>query len=437
MASELLLKVRIPGPPPTKERARTFIDEKGKSRTVTPKRTRAWEEKATGWFRIAWRGAALKNVPVRLDLTAVVKRPESMNDTNPDERLPYLGTPDIDNILKIVADSLAPQKSNKRVWVRVLANDRFIVETSSRKLYGKVGEESAVYVELWSYGGAFVLPVEEVEVETSTPGEGEEGEQLALGLIEGEAEGRDGGGGGEGEEGDIGGRHSQDDGDDDDLPPLAGVDITRFRPRVEVDLEAPDPGESSSLAQARTRTMLLRDRAGGILCPCCDRLVKRYDRPLDATMARGLIWAVRFYRSAAAAELGVDVSQVPLPAQDVPDLAVLYSREVDGFVHVKEMPQSVHGNGGTFAKLRHWGFLASPEVQHGHTGLWRPTVRAARFVHENKLVPKSFFVYGGHLEGFSVASTTILEALGRQFDLHELLSRPVDPATIVRVQASR
>ena len=146
----LVLDVKIPGDPPTKERARTFVGDDGKSHTTTPKKTRAWEHAATAHFRIAMGNKpTIQNEPVAVEIIAVAARPAKLQDPRTG-RIPWKLAPDADNISKIICDSLAPSRTTKKkAWICVLQDDALVVELVVRKFYAAAGEKPHVRIRLW------------------------------------------------------------------------------------------------------------------------------------------------------------------------------------------------------------------------------------------------------------------------------------------------
>lgn len=139
----------------------------------------------------------------------------------------------------------------------------------------------------------------------------------------------------------------------------------------------------------------------GTRCSCCGRPGKRYRRPLNAPMARWLIWLVRAY----------------------------IDQGWRGWCHVNNGPviQNRKG-GGDFAKLKHWRLIEQgPKDEDQDTkdsGFWRPTKKAKSFVYGQITVPKRVHLVSNHVEGFSEEHVTIRESLGITFSYAELMGRP-------------
>lgn len=138
----------------------------------------------------------------------------------------------------------------------------------------------------------------------------------------------------------------------------------------------------------------------GCRCPCCGQHAKMYRRPLNATMARGLVWLV---------------CEAP--------------RDEGGWVQVRQDgPKWLLQAGGEFAKLAHWGLIEEqpkdPDCRaKGRTsGVWRPTSLGRAFVLAGALVPRKVWLYDNAVQGFSAELVSVQEALGEDFDLGEVLS---------------
>lgn len=97
--------VEVPGAPVGKERARTYRDRRtGKTRTVTPQRTRDYEALVAA----AWRAAGGEHhgkAPVRLELDVSAERVR-VTVTAAEAPSVKRPRPDLDNIVKSVADAL-------------------------------------------------------------------------------------------------------------------------------------------------------------------------------------------------------------------------------------------------------------------------------------------------------------------------------------------
>jgi len=153
-----------------------------------------------------------------------------------------------------------------------------------------------------------------------------------------------------------------------------------------------------TLDQARDRVFANLDN--GSFCPCCGQFCKLYKRKLNSGMSAALIWIVRRY------ERERDWINVP---RDAPRF-VLRTKE--------------------YGTTRHWGLLMQkphdPEDDDGQTktsGLWKPTEKGIRFVHNRISIPKRVHLYNNQVLGWSEERITIEEALGSPFNYAELMSR--------------
>ena len=149
---------------------------------------------------------------------------------------------------------------------------------------------------------------------------------------------------------------------------------------------------AETVAEARDRIMTVAYDKGGP-CPCCDQFVKVYPRLIHVGMARQLIAAWRAVRDG------------------------------DPF-QWWHMP-TVVGHGGDLAKARYWRLLEEqPDVLRedgGKAGWWRFTELGARWVQGQAAVPRTAYVYNGTLLSLEGEARTIRDALGKHFDLRELL----------------
>ncbi len=100
--SALPFGVVIPGQPVGKGRAR--VTRWG---THTPEKTASWESKAALAFWEAWHQDAPIEAPVALRVIAAAKRPQRLlRKKDPDGRLWRCSKPDLDNVVKSVADAM-------------------------------------------------------------------------------------------------------------------------------------------------------------------------------------------------------------------------------------------------------------------------------------------------------------------------------------------
>lgn len=140
----MILVIEIPGAPEGKERPR-----KGKGgHFYTPSATRAYEKRV---HALAWealqraklqrlRGAVGLEIVARFPLPATSDNPtwESLVATLSGEH--YVGTPDGDNVLKLVKDGL-----NREVY----EDDRQVADERIRRRYVLAGEEPGITITAW------------------------------------------------------------------------------------------------------------------------------------------------------------------------------------------------------------------------------------------------------------------------------------------------
>ena len=141
------------------------------------------------------------------------------------------------------------------------------------------------------------------------------------------------------------------------------------------------------------REMVLGSVATGIICPCCLRWAKEYNRKLNSGMAASLCWLYRQRRKG-----WVDVANGPK--------YILKSREI--------------------GKLEHWGLVQRKPHKEGDqgkkfSGFWRITEMGERFVKGLTVEPSHVVLYANVLQDVSDKLTTIIEALGDKFDYNELM----------------
>jgi hypothetical protein len=142
----------------------------------------------------------------------------------------------------------------------------------------------------------------------------------------------------------------------------------------------------------------------GTHCPCCDQYVRVYRRAFTATMARALIWLYWYQR--------------------------LHEQE---WVHVNQVgPDFIHQSGGSFATMRHWGFIrerppsAADLDSQRCQGYWQITSRGQTAV---GLVKFSKYVTTFNMEKVGESQdqlTDIRECLGRRFDYKAMMEARAD-----------
>jgi hypothetical protein len=139
----------------------------------------------------------------------------------------------------------------------------------------------------------------------------------------------------------------------------------------------------------------------GVDCPCCGRNNKRYTRPLDAGLARGLV-------------------------------ALIRASPTGEIVHVKDIPEMLVGDvvwtSHDFAKARYWGLCEEvigeqvpSELLEGaerkrRKGFWRSTEKGRQFVYSMLKVPKYISLVNNAFEKCHGDDWSIQDALGHPFD---------------------
>ena len=178
--------------------------------------------------------------------------------------------------------------------------------------------------------------------------------------------------------------------------------------RPEVTQTPVDRTDSRSLDEARR---WLEDRLDdGAECPCCGNFTKVYRRVLNSGMARALIV---IYRS-----FGRDFG-------DLPTLLMAYRES-----------KPLHPLGGEEPKLRYWGLLeelADTSRLQGNQGFYRVTEAGEQWVLGRSCVPKYALVVNTRCLGLEGEPWSIRNALGKKFDLVELLNEapfPVPPSAL-------
>lgn len=135
-----LLACEVLGEPVGKGRPRVALVG-GHARAYTPAKTASWEQTAAQVAALQWRGAPHEG-PVHLWVQAVASRPQRLlRKRDPEGRLLRPGKPDLDNVVKAVADAL--------VKAGVLRDDVLVTTITARSLYAAKGEGPRVEIRLW------------------------------------------------------------------------------------------------------------------------------------------------------------------------------------------------------------------------------------------------------------------------------------------------
>lgn len=144
---------------------------------------------------------------------------------------------------------------------------------------------------------------------------------------------------------------------------------------------------AGSLEKARAAVKAGRHK--GITCPVCERVCKVHRRPLNRTMALGLVSLVNVHRARGRP---IHVSEIPLGDGDV------------------------RTAGGEFSKLAVWRLIQDEETGDGDekkrtSGRWVPTSRGVSFVLGRLKVPRWVEQYRGEAICFAAEEVSIDEVL--------------------------
>ncbi len=142
--------------------------------------------------------------------------------------------------------------------------------------------------------------------------------------------------------------------------------------------------ESQTLEQARDAVREGRD--DGIVCPCCDQLVKVYRRKINAQMATAAAWMAR--------------------------------RGGDGYIDMSTAPPEILRN-REYSRLALWMLVeAEPgrNASGSKRGRWRLTDLGRSFVRGSLRVPRCLYVLNGKVVDASRETLTIAEVEGFSLD---------------------
>lgn len=159
----------------------------------------------------------------------------------------------------------------------------------------------------------------------------------------------------------------------------------------------------------------------GARCPCCLQTVRRYDRSVYSSVARGLIEMYQYFRR--------------------PETEDTWLRVGKHFLRLKIGA----AKGGDIIKTRYWGLIQPKPGKalrpdgSNRTGLWRLAPRGERYVLNELQIPKVAWVYNNVFLGFKAEDGTlikdfdeavrspliqkvgILDALGEDFDYQQIM----------------
>lgn len=149
--------------------------------------------------------------------------------------------------------------------------------------------------------------------------------------------------------------------------------------RLEVALEYSSPSLNSA------RQAVKAGREQGVVCPCCDQLVKVYRRKLNLQMARAALW----------------MSRTP----------------TGHFADMTKAPPSIIRN-REYSRLALW-MLAESEPGRNHAGSkrgrWKLTHEGRLFVDRITKVPEAVYVLNGEVIDVSCGTVGIADVKGFHF----------------------
>jgi len=148
------------------------------------------------------------------------------------------------------------------------------------------------------------------------------------------------------------------------------------------------------------RTGFLNSLEQGVVCPCCGRFNKLYDRKINSSMAWTLLIIYDFYKKEKNLRKWLKVES-----------------------YLKDLPNVPTSLRGDFPKLRYWKLIVQKEgeVEGVKTGLYKITDKGINFCENRIKLSKVAFVHNKIVKGFSEDTITIIEALGDRFSYRELL----------------
>lgn len=171
--------------------------------------------------------------------------------------------------------------------------------------------------------------------------------------------------------------------------------MAKKKPLAEI---IPAPSLSATLREGREWLRLYMPN-GGAKCPCCGQRAQIYRRRINAGIARVLICMYR-YESTLGDE--------------------------NRFLHTPSLPVTSHES----AQAQWWNLIEEKDEERedgGRAGWWRLTENGKLYVQGIKRIPKYARVFDGRLLGFDTEEMlTIQDALGKKFDLQELLTSRTD-----------
>lgn len=182
--------------------------------------------------------------------------------------------------------------------------------------------------------------------------------------------------------------------DEVESKPDKKVKKPRAKKQPKQKLRFPHPLDISTLEEGHT--WVQENMNEGVVCPCCDKFFKRYTRPFNSTMARGLIWLVKTYEAQGTEWV------------DVPRLAPKWL---------------VSSN--QLASVRWWGFVERPaksgDSSKKHSGKWRPTAAGIEAAHNRLQFRLTAVTLKGVVEDLVGDWVSLSETLDKKFDYQEVM----------------
>ena len=133
----------------------------------------------------------------------------------------------------------------------------------------------------------------------------------------------------------------------------------------------------------------------GGYCPCCARWGKIYRRPLNASMARALIWLVNT------------------------------PHRGDGWVHVPSAAPVWLLRAQQWSSLHLWDLVMGQRPEHtklASSGLWQPTDLGRAFAADRARVKRYVYVYNNKVLECEGDEISIQEALGDKYNYAEIMA---------------
>jgi len=150
------------------------------------------------------------------------------------------------------------------------------------------------------------------------------------------------------------------------------------------------PGGPERVTLREAKRWLSDRLSDGAHCPCCGQIAKVYRRKVNSTMARALI---QLYRHGGTTD----------------------------FVHAPSLPGDTH----EMSQLSWWGLIEEERIRRedgGRAGWWKLTERGALYVTNRLQIQEYAVVYDGTLVRLEGQLRSIQAALGKRFNLRDLMS---------------